>query len=163
MAGHAWPAVNASLNAASAALLACGYYAIRRRRIARHKACMLGACAVSVAFFISYILYHLRVGSVAFQGSGWIRPVYFSILLSHTILAIVIVPLVIRTVWLAWHDRLAHHRRLARVTLPLWLYVCVTGVIVYGMLYHLSRRPSSAFRLPPSAFCFCLSSVFWLS
>ena len=133
-----WPAVNATLNATSAVLLVSGYRFIRHQRIAAHKRCMLAACAVSVVFLISYVLYHAQVGSVPFGHHGWIRPVYFSILISHTVLAMAIVPLVIRTVCLALHDRVQQHRRLARVTLPLWLYVCVTGVVVYVMLYHLS-------------------------
>ena len=132
-----WPMVNAILNGTSALLLVCGYRAIRRKAVAVHKRCMLSACAVSVLFLVSYILYHLQVGSVHLGHAGWIRPVYFSILISHTFLAIVIVPLVGRTVWLAWHERISAHRRLARVTLPLWLYVCVTGVVVYLMLYWL--------------------------
>lgn len=133
-----WPMVNAILNGTSALLLVCGYRAIRRKAVAVHTRCMLSACAVSVLFLVSYLLYHLQVGSVRFGHAGWMRPVYFSILISHTLFAIVIVPLVGRTVWLAWHERIAAHRRLARVTLPLWLYVCVTGVVVYVMLYHLS-------------------------
>lgn len=133
---HVWPMLNASLNATSAVLLIAGFRAIRRQQIATHKACMLAACTVSTAFLISYLLYHLQVGSVHFAGQGWLRPVYFTILISHTVLAVVIVPLVVRTVWLALRDRFEAHRRLARVTLPLWLYVCMTGVIVYGMLYH---------------------------
>ena len=132
-----WPALNATLNATSAVLLVCGYRAIRRNAITRHKRCMLAACVISFLFFVSYAMYHWRVGSVPFGRTGWIRSVYFTILVSHTLLAITIVPLVIRTVWLALHDRLAQHRRLARVTLPLWLYVCVTGVVVYVMLYQL--------------------------
>ncbi len=132
-----WPAINATLNATSAVLLVSGYRAIRRRQIAVHKRCMLSACAVTLVFLLSYVLYHLRVGSVRFGHAGWIRPVYFAILISHTLLAIAIVPLVIRTVWFALQDRLPQHRRLARATLPLWLYVCVTGVVVYVMLYQL--------------------------
>jgi putative membrane protein len=132
-----WPTVNAALNATSAVLLLCGYRAIRRKAVAIHTRCMLAACTASVVFFVSYALYHLQVGATPFEHRGWVRPVYFAILISHTVLAVAIVPLVIRTVWLALHDRLAPHRRLARITLPLWLYVCVTGVVVYGMLYHL--------------------------
>ena len=97
---------------------------------------MAAACAVSLVFLVSYLLYHARVGSVRFTGTGWTRPVYFTILISHTVLAVVIVPLVLRTVLLAWRERFAAHRGLARWTLPLWLYVSVTGVAVYGMLYH---------------------------
>ena len=131
-----WPALNAVLNATSAGLLVCGYASIRAKRIARHRWCMIGACLVSGVFLTSYLLYHSRVGSVRFLGQGWVRSVYLSILTSHTILAVVIVPLVIRTVWLASREQFAAHRRIARVTLPLWLYVCVTGVVVYWMLYQ---------------------------
>ena len=132
-----WPTVNASLNALSAVCVLAGYAGIRRRRILFHRCCMLTACVASLLFFLSYATYHLRVGSVRFAGQGWTRPVYFSILLSHTVLAIVIVPLVIRTLRRALAGRWAEHRSLARVTLPLWLYVSVTGVAVYLMLYHL--------------------------
>ena len=131
-----FPAVNATLNATSTVLLVLGYLCIRAKRIAEHRWCMIGACLVSGAFLTSYLMYHSRVGSVRFLGQGWVRSVYLSILTSHTILAVVIVPLVIRTVWLASREQFAAHRRIARVTLPLWLYVCVTGVVVYWMLYQ---------------------------
>lgn len=137
MAGT-WPAVNASLNATNAGLLLLGYGFIRAKRVRVHRVCMLLACAVSLAFFISYVLYHARVGTTRFPGQGWARSCYLAILLSHTVLAIVIVPLVIRTVWLALQRRFETHRRLARLTLPLWLYVSVTGVIVYWMLYRVA-------------------------
>ena len=130
------PAVNATLNATSALCLLSGYGFIRRKRIGAHRVCMLAACAVSTLFLVSYLTYHAHVGSVHFHGQGWIRPVYFAILISHTVLAIVIVPLVIRTLSLALAQRFAQHQRLARLTLPLWLYVSVTGVIVYLMLYQ---------------------------
>ena len=132
------PAVNATLNVTSAVCVLCGYGCIRQRWIMPHKCFMIAACVASLVFFISYGIYHAHVGSIHFKGTGWIRPVYFSILISHTMLAIVIVPVVIRTLFLATRNRLQEHRRLARVTLPLWLYVSVTGVIVYWMLYHLS-------------------------
>ena len=135
----AWPAFNASLNATSALLLTLGFVSIRRSRPHAHAALMLAACAVSLAFLVSYVAYHARVGSVRFAGTGWIRPVYFTVLLSHTVLAVVIVPLAARTLVLAFQKRLDAHRALARWTLPLWLYVSVTGVIVYGMLYHLPQ------------------------
>ena len=130
------PALNASLNAATALLLVAGFWCIRARRRTAHVWLMAAACAASLAFLVSYLLYHARVGSVRFTGTGWTRPVYFAILLSHTALAIVIVPMVLRTVRLAWRERFAAHRGLARWTLPLWLYVSVTGVVVYGMLYR---------------------------
>lgn len=133
---HAWPAVNASLNAASAVLLTLGFVAIKRGRMQVHAGFMLAACGVSVAFFVSYLLYHARVGSVRFSGGGWVRPVYFAILISHTILAVTIVPLVVRTLVLAARRRFDAHRALARWTLPLWFYVSVSGVVVYWMLYQ---------------------------
>ena len=132
-----WPLLNACLNGTSALLIGSGFVAIRRRRIAVHKACMLVACATSVLFLVSYLLYHHQVGSTAFTGQGAIRVVYFTVLISHTILAVVIVPLVIMTVYRAWREQWPRHRRLARWTLPLWLYVSVTGVVIYLMLYQL--------------------------
>ncbi len=131
-----WPAVNAALNATSAALLLAGYWCIRRRAVAAHRACMVSAAGVSAVFFVSYLWYHSRVGSVRFTPEGWIRPVYFTILLTHTLLAIGIVPLALRTLYLGSRRRDAAHRALARWTLPLWLYVCVSGIVVYGLLYH---------------------------
>lgn len=131
------PSINAALNATSAVLLTAAFLAIRARRIAVHIALMLAACMVSAAFLASYLYYHAQVGSVRFAGVGWSRPVYFAILITHTVLAIVIVPMVLRTLWLAARRRFELHRALARWTLPLWLYVSVTGVIVYWMLYHL--------------------------
>ena len=132
----ALPTVNATLNAATAALLLLGYRLIRQKRIAAHTRCMLAACALSVAFLVSYVTYHAQVGATPFPGRGWVRPVYFTILISHTALAIVIVPLVGRTLYLALRRRFHEHEHIARVTLPLWLYVSVTGVVVYWLLYH---------------------------
>jgi uncharacterized membrane protein YozB (DUF420 family) len=131
------PTLNAMLNATSALLLLAGFACIRAKRIAAHAACMIGAFIVSTAFLISYLTYHAQVGSVRFLGTGWIRPVYFAILLTHTILAIVIVPLILRTLWLAARRRFRAHRAIARWTFPLWLYVSVSGVVVYWMLYRL--------------------------
>ena len=131
------PTLNATLNATSAILLTGGYLFIRTKRILPHVVCMMTACLTSAAFLISYVIYHVRVGSVRFLGQGWIRPVYFTILLSHTVLAVVILPLVFRTLRLALLRRFQEHKHIARVTLPLWLYVSVTGVVVYFMLYHL--------------------------
>jgi putative membrane protein len=133
MFSHA--ALNASLNGISGVLLACGYTAIRRGKVAVHKAFMIAAFAVSSVFLVSYLVYHFRVGHVVFQGQGWIRPVYFVLLGSHTLLAIVIVPLILITLRRAWLERFDKHRAIARWTLPLWFYVCVTGVIVYLMVY----------------------------
>ena len=119
-------------------LLAAGYAAIRAGKKDVHKAFMVSAVAVSTLFLISYVTYHIRVGKVVlFQGQGWIRPVYFTILISHTILAIVIVPMILVTLRRAWLERFDKHRLIARWTLPLWFYVCVTGVIVYLMVYHI--------------------------
>src|ERR1700693_4124108 len=129
-------ALNASLNGTSAILLACGYAAIRNGKIKVHKAFMISAFAVSTVFLISYVIYHIRVGHVVFQGQGWIRPVYFALLLSHTILAIVIVPMILVTLRRAWLEKFDKHRKVARWTLPLGFYVCVTGVILYLMVYH---------------------------
>ncbi len=130
-------ALNATLNGTSAVLLTCGYLAIRARKIAVHKAFMIAAFLTSTAFLISYLAYHYRVGHVVFQGQGWIRPVYFTLLLTHTVLAIVIVPMILVTLRRAWLERFDKHRLIARWTLPLWLYVSVTGVIVYLMVYQL--------------------------
>jgi uncharacterized membrane protein YozB (DUF420 family) len=129
-------ALNASLNGTSAILLACGYAAIRNGKMKVHKAFMISAFAVSTLFLISYLIYHYRVGHVVFQGQGWIRPVYFALLLSHTVLAIVIVPLILITLRRAWLEKFDRHKVIARWTLPLWFYVSVTGVIVYILLYQ---------------------------
>ena len=135
----ALPTLNAVLNATSAVLLVAGFLLIRAKRIAAHMVFMLAAFGVSVLFLASYLTYHAQVGTVRFAGTGWIRPVYFSILISHTILAVVIVPLVLRTLFLAGRRRFAEHVAMARWTLPLWLYVSVTGVVVYWMLYRLPQ------------------------
>lgn len=131
-----WPTLNAALNATSAILLATGYAMIRRKKVVAHRRAMLGALAVSVAFLISYVGYHWQVGSVRFQGHGWIRPVYFGILLSHTVLAAAIVPLVAMTLSRALRQQFDRHRAIARWTLPIWFYVSITGVVVYWLLYH---------------------------
>lgn len=132
------PALNATLNATSALLLAGGYAAIRAGKMQVHKRFMVSAVGVSVVFLVSYVIYHLRVKQVVlFQGQGWIRPVYFALLLSHTVLAIVIVPMILVTLRRAWMERFDKHRIIARWTLPLWFYVCVTGVIVYFMVYQI--------------------------
>ncbi len=133
------PTVNAVLNATSALLLVTGYLCIRRRNVVAHKACMVSALLVSTAFLVSYLTYHYQVGSVRFGGRGWVRAVYFSILVSHTILAVLILPLALVTLSRALAARFDKHVRIARWTLPLWLYVSVTGVVVYWMLYHLYR------------------------
>jgi putative membrane protein len=131
-------ALNATLNGASAILLACGYVAIRSHKVQIHKRLMISAFVVSCAFLVSYVVYHIRIHQVIhFQGQGWIRPVYFTLLTSHTILAIVIVPLILITLRRALLDRFDKHRLIARWTLPLWLYVSVTGVIVYFLVYQI--------------------------
>jgi uncharacterized membrane protein YozB (DUF420 family) len=132
------PALNATLNGISAVLLAAGYVAIRAGKREMHKYFMVSAFWVSTAFLASYVIYHLRVKQlVLFQGQGWIRPVYFTLLTSHTILAIVIVPLILITLRRAWMEKFDKHKIIARWTLPLWIYVCVTGVIVYLMVYQI--------------------------
>ncbi len=131
------PAVEAVLNAASALLLALGFYFIRRKNIRAHKACMLTAVGTSVLFLACYLTYHYFHGVTRFSGQGAVRPFYFALLGSHTVLAAAIVPLVIGTLYRAFRQRFDQHKRLARWTLPIWLYVSVTGVAVYWMLYHL--------------------------
>ena len=132
------PAVNASLNALSGVLLFTGYLLIRRKKVAMHRRFMLAASITSLLFLACYVLNHyLRHGVVTrFTGTGVIRPIYFAILISHTILAVVIVPLAIASVWNGLKMRVPQHRRVAKVTFPLWMYVSVTGVIVYFFLYH---------------------------
>jgi uncharacterized membrane protein YozB (DUF420 family) len=132
-----YPALDASLNGASAVLLIVAHRMIKRGRIALHRTLMLTALTTSSLFLISYLYYHAHVGSVRFQGHGWSRPLYFSILISHTILAAAVVPLVIITLSRALRGRFDRHRVIARWTYPIWLYVSITGVVVYVMLYHL--------------------------
>lgn len=130
------PALNASLNAASTLCLVLGYLMIRARRIQAHRVCMSAAFLLSSAFLVSYVIYHVNVGSVRFTGQGWIRPVYFALLISHIILAAAILPMALITLARALRERFDAHRRIARWTLPLWLYVSVTGVLIYWLLYH---------------------------
>ncbi|MHB0968997.1 MAG: DUF420 domain-containing protein [Thermoanaerobaculia bacterium] len=130
------PTVNASLNALSGIFLIIGWVNIRRGERTTHKRFMIAACTTSVLFLATYLLYHSLSGSTRFTGTGWSRPVYFSILLSHTILAAAIVPMVIVTLSRALRNRFVEHRRIARWTFPLWIYVSVTGVFVYLFLYH---------------------------
>jgi uncharacterized membrane protein YozB (DUF420 family) len=131
------PALNATLNATAAVLLTTGWILIRRGRIAQHRAVMIAAFVTSVLFLISYLTYHAQVGSVRFTKQGPIRAVYFTILLTHTVLAAAIVPLVLITLTRGLRARYDRHRKIARWTLPLWLYVSVTGVVVYLMLYQM--------------------------
>ncbi len=130
------PTLNALLNATSAALLVLGYRFIRRRAISAHRACMLAAFAVSIVFLTSYVAYHAQVGSVHFPGTGFVRGVYFAILITHTILAALVPPLAIVTLYRALSGNFERHRRVARWTFPVWLYVSITGVVVYVMLYQ---------------------------
>jgi uncharacterized membrane protein YozB (DUF420 family) len=132
------PALNASLNALCATLLVAGLVCIRTGRTSWHRRLMVCALITSALFLVSYVTYHFSVGAVTrFQGQGWIRPLYFTILISHTILAVAIVPLVILTVSRAIRRQFDRHRAVARWTWPLWLYVSVTGVVIYWMLYQL--------------------------
>jgi len=131
------PAVNATLNVTTGLLLVSGYLCIRRKKVTAHKACMASGVFVSALFLASYLFYHYHHGSTRFQGQGWIRPVYFTILISHTMLAVCVVPLVGVTVYRALRRQFDRHKKIARWTLPIWLYVSVTGVVVYWMLYQM--------------------------
>ena len=131
------PGVNATLNAISALLLSAGYALVRTGRIPQHRAFMLAACATSTLFLVSYVVYHVNVGSVAFTGQGPIRGVYFTVLISHIVLAALILPLALLTLLRALRGRFAAHAAIARLTLPIWLYVSLTGVAVYWMLYRM--------------------------
>ena len=136
------PAINASLNALSAVLLTAGYLFIRRRRITAHKACMISAFVASTLFLACYLVYHFKAGHVKFQGEGFVRGLYLAILLSHVVLAVTVLPLSLTTLVFAFRERFDRHKRIARCTLPIWLYVSVTGVVVYWMLYRLYPTPS---------------------
>lgn len=130
------PVLNALLNGTCAVLLVAGYLFIRGRRLTAHRACMVLALLTSAIFLASYVTYHFHAGSVPYRGSGWTRPVYFTILLTHTVLAATVVPLALVTASRALRGRLDRHVRIARVTLPIWLYVSLTGVVIYLMLYR---------------------------
>ena len=131
------PSVDATLNAASAVFLTLGFFFIRQRNIRAHKACMLSAFTTSMIFLVCYLTYHYFHGTTHFRGQGVVRSFYFALLGSHTLLAAVIVPLALTTLYRALRHRFPQHKRIARWTLPVWLYVSVTGVVVYLMLYHL--------------------------
>jgi putative membrane protein len=143
----ALPALNAALNGLSAVLLAAGYALVRRRRLGAHLACMIGAFGVSTLFLASYVIYHYHAGSRPFTGQGWVRPVYFFVLITHIVLAAAIVPLALTTIYRgvagyrarspSGAGHLRGHVRIARWTLPIWLYVSLTGVAVYWMLYRM--------------------------
>jgi uncharacterized membrane protein YozB (DUF420 family) len=132
-----FPALNAGLNGASAVMITTGRVLIHRHKVRLHRACMITAVATSSLFLISYLYYHAHVGSVHFPGQGWIRPVYFAILISHTLLAATVVPLVLLSLNHALRQRFDRHRRIARWAYPVWLYVSITGVVVYVMLYQI--------------------------
>jgi putative membrane protein len=130
------PTLNAILNATSGLLVLAGFFFIRRKQIKAHRACMVSAVAVSILFLISYLVYHYYHGATRFPGTGFVRPLYFVILISHTILAAVIVPFVFVTLRRAMRGQFLRHMKLARWTFPMWVYVSITGVVVYLMLYH---------------------------
>ncbi len=136
MSIHDLPAVNASLNATSGVLLLIGYILIRTRRIEQHRKVMIAAFAASSLFLVCYVVYHAQVGSVPFPRHGFVRPLYFTILITHVTLAFAVPPLAIVTLTRGLRGRFAQHRRIARWTLPIWLYVSVTGVLVYVLLYQ---------------------------
>ena len=131
------PTLNAVLNFTAAVLVGAGFYFIKVKNIPAHKACMVDALIVSALFLTSYLIYHYNVGSVRFTKQGWIRNVYFPLLLTHTVLAAVVAPMVLRTAFLGFKGRWAKHVRIARWTFPIWTYVSVTGVVVYLMLYRM--------------------------
>jgi len=131
------PALNAVLNSIATLLLVFGYYFIRRREIQRHKLCMSLAFVASCLFLVSYLVYHYQVGSVPFTKQGWIRTVYFTVLITHIVLAAAVPFLALKTLYHAWREQFDKHRRIARWTWPIWMYVSVTGVAVYVMLYEI--------------------------
>lgn len=130
------PTVNAALNFTAAVLIGTGFYFIKQKNIPAHKVCMIAALGVSAVFLASYLFYHYNVGNVRFTKQGWIRDVYFPLLITHTILATVVLPMVLRTAFLAFKGRFVNHVRIAKWTFPAWMYVSITGVVVYFMLYH---------------------------
>ena len=131
------PTLNAALNFTAAVLIGTGFYFIKQKNIRAHKVCMIAALVVSGLFLTSYLVYHYNVGSVSFTKQGWIRNVYFPLLVTHTVLAAVVLPMVLRTAFLAYKGRWVNHVRIARWTFPIWAYVSITGVVVYLMLYRL--------------------------
>jgi len=130
------PSLNAILNATCALLLTAGFYFIKRKNIGAHRICMGSAFLVSIFFLTSYLYYHAKFGSTPFRGQGLIRPIYFSLLITHTILAVTVLPLAITTLVFALKNKIDRHKRLARWTFPIWMYVSVTGVVVYWFLYQ---------------------------
>jgi uncharacterized membrane protein YozB (DUF420 family) len=138
-----FPHLNAALNASSGILLLCGLFFILTKRVHAHRACMLGASSISALFLLSYITHHIvrtsvyGLGPTRFTGEGLARPIYFTILTSHTILAALAAPFIIATLWRALKGKFDSHKRLARLVYPVWLYISITGVVVYLMLYQL--------------------------
>ena len=132
--------LNAILNSTAAMLLLAGFYFIKQRNIAAHRFCMISAVCVSAAFLTSYLIFHYEVGDILFTGQGWVRPVYFAILIPHVILAVTILPLALTTLYFGLKSNFTRHRRIARWTWPIWMYVSVTGVVVYVMVYLLYPR-----------------------
>lgn len=137
VAVSALPLLNAVFNGASGILLVAGYFFIGRRQIDRHRNCMLGAFVLSTLFLVTYVIYHAFAGATSFTRQGWVRPLYFTILTSHIVLATLMLPLVLTTLYRAWRGLFVQHRQIARWTLPIWLYVSVTGVVIYWLLYEL--------------------------
>lgn len=131
------PTLNAILNFTAAVLIGAGFYFIKRKNIQSHKRCMVAALVVSAMFLTSYVIYHANVGSVPFRRQGWIRPVYFLILITHVVLAVAVLPMVLRTAFLGLRSRFPQHVRIAKWTFPIWMYVSITGVVVYLMLYEM--------------------------
>jgi uncharacterized membrane protein YozB (DUF420 family) len=136
MSVHDLPTLNATLNGTAAVLLVWAYWLIRHKRVAAHRRLMITAFCVSIAFLISYLVYHAQIGSKHYEGTGLLRPLYYSILLTHTSLALTVPVLAIITLRRGLRKDYARHRAIARWTLPIWLYVSITGVVVYVMLYH---------------------------
>jgi putative membrane protein len=131
------PAVNAALNTLSTIFLTCGYVFIRRQRQVAHRNCMIGAVISSTLFLTCYLIYHYNAGRTVFRDPAWFRPIYLTILLTHTILAVVIVPMVLTTLYRAARRQFDRHKKIARWTWPIWMYVSITGVIIYFLLYHI--------------------------
>jgi len=131
------PAVNAALNTLSTIFLTCGYVFIRRQRQVAHRNCMIGAVISSALFLTCYLIYHYNAGRTVFRDPAWFRPIYLTILITHTILAVVIVPMVLTTLYRAARRQFDRHKKIARWTWPIWMYVSITGVIIYFLLYHI--------------------------
>jgi putative membrane protein len=146
--------INAALNGATIVLLAFALFFIRSGDRENHKRCMVGAIIVSAAFLVSYLIYHFNAGLAKFGGEGWIRPLYFSLLFLHVVAAMLITPLVPLTVFRAWRGDFPRHRRIARITWPIWMFVAVSGVIVYVMAVHVFPDPAGPFAAAPDAVAF---------